>query len=309
MPYVITPSLPPETVLEIAEARWAAIAAARPELQPAVDLQRHLLTLVIDLAAGAAHQPLPRLSLPPKYVAAKLRRGVPVLTGEPVPVPDLRQPLLDLCGALAEGGAGDPATHIRDSIAGGSIDPRALATASLQRDQHSIRAGAVERGLAPDLLWLIGELAVSPFVHSLEAVVFPHAADDAALAPALAGWEHGYCPLCGSWAALAEVVDGVKLLRCSFCAATWGLTEYACAHCGARGESFVTAAPDQMRKDRRLEVCSACSGYLKTVDVPDLSPFPLVAITDLETMDLDVAAMKHGYARPAARDFSPGKTA
>ena len=35
-------------------------------------------------------------------------------------------------------------------------------------------------------------------------------------------------------------------------------------------------------------------GYLKTVDVPSLSPFPLLAIYDMETMDLDLAAMEHG---------------
>ena len=44
------------------------------------------------------------------------------------------------------------------------------------------------------------------------------------------------------------------------------------------------------------------SFYLKTVDLPELSPFPLLAIADLETMDLDVAAMEHGYTRPALKD-------
>ena len=55
--------------------------------------------------------------------------------------------------------------------------------------------------------------------------------------------------------------------------------------------------------DRRLEVCGACGGYLKTVDVPELSPFPLLAIADMETMDLDLAAMEHGYARPPLEEF------
>jgi formate dehydrogenase maturation protein FdhE len=66
----------------------------------------------------------------------------------------------------------------------------------------------------------------------------------------------------------------------------------------------VTAAPDTERKDRRVEVCGSCGGYLKAVDVPALSPFPLLAISDLETMDLDAAAMEHGYARPTLRDFT-----
>ena len=66
----------------------------------------------------------------------------------------------------------------------------------------------------------------------------------------------------------------------------------------------MTAAPDEQRKDRRLEVCSTCAGYLKTLDLPELSPFPLLSISDIETTDLDISAMEHGYARPPLRDFS-----
>ena len=32
--------------------------------------------------------------------------------------------------------------------------------------------------------------------------------------------------------------------------------------------------------------------------------FPLLAIGDLETMDLDVAAMEHHYQRPALKEFA-----
>jgi len=38
--------------------------------------------------------------------------------------------------------------------------------------------------------------------------------------------------------------------------------------------------------------------------VPELSPFPLLSISDIETTDLDVAAMEHGYARPGMKDFA-----
>ena len=53
----------------------------------------------------------------------------------------------------------------------------------------------------------------------------------------------------------------------------------------------MTAAPNEERKDRRVEVCRTCGGYLKTIDIGELSPFPLLAISDIETTDLDVAAM------------------
>jgi FdhE protein len=248
---------------------------------------------------------MPRLSLPPRYLAAKLSRGVPVFSSEPIPlpVPLMRKTLVDLCDALAEGGAGDSATHIRNAIDNGSMEPGSLLSASLSRNQAAIRTGAIHRGLAPDLVWLVAELAVSPFVHALQHTLFDNPGD-AALRAALDDWNRGYCAACGSWPALAEVVGGHRTLRCSFCSSAWELNHYACIYCGESGEKFVTAAPDEERKDRRVEVCGACGGYLKTVDLVELSPFPLLSISDIESTDLDVAAMEHGYARPPLKDFA-----
>jgi FdhE protein len=229
-----------------------------------------------------------------------------VLAGEPIPLPVavLRPALGQLCEALAEGGAGEAATHIRDAIVNGSIETGSLLTASLARNQAAIRTGASHRGLAPDLVWLVAELAVSPFVHALQRSLFGHTRDASAdLQLALDAWNRGYCPACGSWPALAEVVGGHRTLRCSFCSSAWELRTYACIYCEESGEKFVTAAPDEERKDRRLELCSTCGGYLKTIDLAELSPFPLLSISDIETTDLDVAAMEHGYQRPALKDF------
>ena len=295
-------------LLEAAERRWTAIRAARPDLAPALELQRTLLTLVVDLEHALDAGGLPRLSLPAKYLAAKLARGVPIFCGEPIPlpVPVLTPVLQQYCEALAVGGAGDAAARIGDAIRSGQIEPGSLLAASLARNQTAIRTGASHRGLAPDLVWLVAELAVSPFVHLLQRMLFSHPTDDRLLS-ALEAWHHGYCPACGSWPAVAEVVSGHRTLRCSFCSCGWELAAYACIYCGESGEKFVTAAPDDERKDRRVEVCSSCGGYLKTVDLPELSPFPLLSISDIETTDLDLAAMEHGYQRPALKDFSLGR--
>lgn len=305
MPYVSIAAVSPQNVLNSAEQRWAAAQAARPDLAPALALQRHLLGRVLDLAGVLDRGRLPKLSLPPKYLALKLARGVPALAGEPIPVPVavLRPTLLHLCDALATGGAGDTATHIREAIEGMKMDAGSLLTASLMRDQAALRTGAVHRGLSPDLVWLVAELAVSPFAHALQRMIFGNAASED-LQAALNGWTRGYCPACGSWPAVAEVVGGHRMLRCSFCSSAWELNTYACIYCEESGEPFVTAAPDSDRKDRRLELCSTCGGYLKTADLPELSPFPLLSISDIETTDLDVAAMEHGYARPPLKDFA-----
>ena len=343
MPYVPVAPVTRDRLLEDAQRRWDGILERRPDLKPAVDLQQRLLTLVIELADTIDGGRLPRLSLPPKYIGTKLARGVPVLSGEPIPLPVhlLHASLLQLCGALASGGAGEAAEHIQSAIESGGMEAGPLLAASLARDQTAIRTGAVHRGLAPDLVWLVAELAVSPFAHALQRALFasapqpkrgerqrasaedshpfdalsvdlssaegrgaagefPRAADNAvtSLGAALTRWNRGYCPACGSWPALAEVVGGRRVLRCSFCAVAWELATYACIYCEEDADPFVTAAADEERRDRRIELCSRCSGYLKTVDVPALSPFPLLAIADLETMDLDLVAIERGYTRP-----------
>ena len=322
MPYVTVPSVTCDHLLDIAERRWDAILERRPDLKPAVDLQQRLLMLVIELTQTIDGTRLPRLSLPPKYVATKLTRGVPAFAGEPIPLPVhvLRAALLRLCGALAEGGAGEAAEHIRSAIESGSLEAGSLLAASLAREQTTIRTGAVHRGLAPDLVWLVAELTVSPFAHALQRAFFASTAPSGgerrlapsetarSAAPALANWDRGYCPACGSWPALAEVVGGHRVLRCSFCALAWELATYACIYCGEDGDRFVTAAPEEERKDRRVEICKGCAAYLKTVDVTELSPFPLLAIADLETMDLDLAAMERGYARPSLPDVTTRKS-
>ena len=288
--------------------RWDDLRLARPDLAPAVELQQRLLAIVSGAARALDGGRLPRLSLPPKYLAAKLGRGVPIFAGEPIPVPAglLKTTLLNLCDALAAGGAGEAADHIKEAIVANTMDAASLLTASLSRDQQAIRTGAVHRGLAPDLVWLLAELATSPFAHALQVALLSPRADPAgnALSEAMRAWNQGYCAVCGSWPALAEVADGHRVLRCSFCAAGWELNEYCCIYCREHGEAFVTAAPDEERKDRRVEICGACQGYLKTIDVAGISPFPLVAITDMESMDLDLAAMEHGYSRPPLKEFS-----
>jgi FdhE protein len=303
MPHVALAPATRESRLAAAAARWDAIRTSQPDLEPAVALQSVLVSLVIDLAEAVDRNPPPRLSLPPKYLSAKLARGVPALAGEPIPIPTpmLTPTLLKLCEALSKGGAGEAADHVHSLIVEGRLEAGSLLAASLARDQHAIRSGATRRGVAPDLVWLVAELAVSPYAHALERALF--ASTDETLCAALAAWDRGHCPACGSWPALAEIAASHRVLRCSFCAAAWEMNRYACTYCGEEGEKFVTAAPNEERMDRRLELCSACGGYLKTVDVPALSPFPLLAIADMETMDLDMAAMERGYVRPPLKEF------
>jgi hypothetical protein len=75
MAYVPISRMDASGLAATAERGWAAIQAARPDLEPALALQRRLISLVIQVAATLEGGRLPRLSLPPKYVAASSPAG------------------------------------------------------------------------------------------------------------------------------------------------------------------------------------------------------------------------------------------
>ena len=62
MAHVAVSPLRPADLLETAERRWQALSAARPDLAPAVALQRQLVGIVVELATTLEARALPRLS-------------------------------------------------------------------------------------------------------------------------------------------------------------------------------------------------------------------------------------------------------
>jgi FdhE protein len=300
--------------MDQAAHRWAELTGAYPDLEPAIELQRKLLGEVMAMLdrlerSGAVTRPLP-----PAAVAEKLQRGVPALRGEAIdiPVAELAPSLDRFCQHLANGGAGDVARHVMQAFESGRINRGSLLRRSLARDQKAIHQGAIQMGLSPDLVWLVGELSTSPLAHLLQRTLFGEQEDagrgGGIVGSAVVSWDRGYCPGCGSWPALAEYVNGARSLRCSFCAATWETLSYRCVYCGEEGAGFVTSAPDPERPHRLLELCSQCGGYTKAIQVETAAPFPLVAIEDLETLDLDRSAIDHGYTRPSLPELSEDAT-
>lgn len=281
--------------------RLDQLAAERPDLQPALVLQRTLLSRQVDLLEVLKAGGLPGLSLPPGYVAAKLRRRVPALYHEPIPLPSrlLEASAREFCDRLAEGGAGDAAKAVGHALDSGALNPGVLLSACFGRDQRRVRLLAAHQGVSPDIAWLVAELALAPFAHLLQMRVLADAAPtNPALGGALHEWACGFCPACGSWPAVVEVIGGRHHLRCSFCAAAWARPGDRCLYCGNDGESFVTAAPDPEQAGRRLQLCGACGGYVKVLEGLEPVTFPLISIEDLASMELDVVAIDRKYLRP-----------
>jgi formate dehydrogenase maturation protein FdhE len=292
------PTPHPDALWSLATAQWAEITRNSPDLAPAVALQQRLLRLMLD--ASAALETVETAAFAPASIHEQWARGLPALRDRAIPIPPrLKEILLPICTALAECGAGDSALHVRDAIAAQGIDADSLLSVSLARNQKAIRTSALHMGFSPDLVWLIGELGSAPLAHHLSAGILR----SAHLEVGLHAWDRGYCPFCGSWPAFIEPHDGVHTLRCSYCALGWSLTSHRCVYCANSGEDFVTAAPEVSRPQRRVELCARCSGYTKVIDVPEPNQFPLLAIADLATMNLDQGAMERGYRRPELFDL------
>lgn len=292
---------PLDDLLERAGRRWESLAASRPDLGPAIDLQRHLLGEMIATLGRLDAQEGAIPTLDRTAAAINLGRGLPVLHGVPVDIPvELMASSLDrFCQHLAEGGAGDAARHLLETLEAGRLNRGSLLSASLARSQRAIEAGANQMGLSPDLVWLVGELATAPLANRLQQRLFGDGRSIALdLRSALDSWDRGYCPACGSWPALIEYIDDGRWLRCSFCAAAWELSSPRCVYCGEASSAFSTTAPDPGAARLLLEACTGCRGYTKAIRVERPAEFPLVAIEDLETLALDQAAMAGDYVRP-----------
>ncbi len=305
MPYVVVPQPDAASRRTLADERWAALAAGGGASAAAVSLQRQLIESVLDTTEALEQRPLPRLSLPPRYVTTKLRSGIPALVGEPIqpPVAMLRPGLLELARLLASTG-GDAAVPVHTALSTGRLDAGALLTLALRRDQAAIRAVSTRLSLGHDLVWLVADLAASPYAHLLLRSLFDSTPADSPIRLQLDAWPHGYCPLCGSWPSFVEGAHGRRRLRCSFCAAAWEMPKQCCVYCGAADDRFSTTMGDPSRPGRGIELCHACRGYAKVVDVGDPTPFPLLSIADIGSMELDVAAMQKGCGRPAAKTFA-----
>jgi len=278
------------------------IEANQPDLAGALALQATILRLLIDASERLQDSSRAQPSVEPSAVLERWSRSIPAFRGEMPQAPaSAKSEVLRICEALLTGDAAESARHIHRAVAEGEIDAGSLISVSIARNQQAIRTSAIHMGMAPDLLWLVGELASAPLAHHLQTRLAAVAEIDAAVRR----WDKGYCPYCGSWPALVESLgpEKTRALRCSFCAATWSLASERCIYCGNCDNGFVSAAPNMSRLDRRVDLCAVCGGYTKVTEVETLTPFPLLAIADLGTMDLDEGAMSKGYSRPPLVDL------
>ena len=170
----------------------------------------------------------------------------------------------------------------------------ALLAAAVAEDTTRIVTLAGALDTEPGALGVVATFAAMPVLHACRR----------SLADQLPGtWAHGYCPLCGAWPTLAEArgVERTRRFRCARCGVEWYSEWLRCPYCQnadhARLAALVGADAGQ---GRRVDTCEMCRGYVKTLAVLRATPPEQIALVDLASVELDIAALEKGYGRPSA---------
>jgi hypothetical protein len=114
---------------------------------------------------------------------------------------------------------------------------------------------------------------------------------------------HRLCPFCGYYPDMAAILgerDGKRFLQCSLCENRWAYPRIACVVCGTEdARNLEYLSPDEGSR-YRIDVCHACSGYIKTVRLDKFEDFDEcnLAVENVLTADLDGVALQAGYKRP-----------
>jgi FdhE protein len=178
------------------------------------------------------------------------------------------------------------------------LDIALLFPAALCQDTDRITETAMRAGADADALHALVALLPVPFLHACRRRWEPTRVQN---------WIESYCPVCGAWPAFAEVrgIERNRYFRCGRCSAAWYAQALSCPYCRTRThEDLVTLVPGKSGTNAVIDACSQCLGYVKTFTTLSGCPPGAVMLQDLASVDLDVAALDHGYGRPAGAGYA-----
>jgi FdhE protein len=172
-----------------------------------------------------------------------------------------------------------------------------LVEAAVGQDPVALLALARETGVDDQALTSVAHVAAFPLLQSCGRLL-----DDGV--PVY--WPHSYCPICAAWPILAERrgLDRGRHLRCGRCGGEWEVQWLQCIYCGEREhERLGSLVPEDTGELLKVETCSSCLGYLKSVATLQAIPPLELLLQDLETVELDLVALDRGYVRPSETGF------
>ncbi|MDX2201252.1 MAG: formate dehydrogenase accessory protein FdhE [Hyphomicrobiaceae bacterium] len=268
-----------------AVGRLDALAATRPEWVPWLSVLREM-TAELSNPDWDAHPPrtVEGTGMTPRLAGAALR-----------PHGSAVADLLDRLTAAARAhrliGLAGPGKRVPATAADEAL---AVFLAAVNGDDAALDRQAARAGAAPDGWRALVHLLPMPYLHACARgwTASPRAA-----------WSQGFCPVCGAWPAFAEVrgIERARNLRCGCCGAGWPMPVLACTYCATTDhDALGTLVVDDKAARWAVEVCRVCSGYLKSFVTLQPTPAEEILVTDLASVEFDLAALERGFLRPQA---------
>jgi FdhE protein len=175
-----------------------------------------------------------------------------------------------------------------------------LFTASLCQDDDRIDEIAAVSGADAEALHAVIALLSIPFLQ---------ACNRRWASSISASWVEGYCPVCGSLPAFTEVrgIERNRYFRCGRCGGEWHARALYCPYCAMSDhDQLVALVPEKSGSNAVIDACKRCLGYVKTFTRLQGCAPGAVMLEDLASVDLDVAAIEHGFARAAGPGHALG---
>jgi FdhE protein len=173
--------------------------------------------------------------------------------------------------------------------------------------QHADHLAQIARQADVDaeLLGAAATLSVAPILRAYAACLQPILARAADGGDMDAAWTRGYCPICGGWPILAELrgVEHAYWLRCAACGGGWPGAVSRCPYCGNSDSRTRTTLAVNGEQRFHVAACQRCNGYLKVGSALEPPPAELLAIDDVASLHVDLAALEHGFQRPTGSGY------
>jgi FdhE protein len=177
-------------------------------------------------------------------------------------------------------------------LVGHEPDTPALFAASIGQEDAAVDETAASHEVDVDALRAVIALVSLPFLQACRrhwATMVPEQ------------WTAPHCPICASWPAFVEVrgIERARYARCGRCGAEWSARLLQCPHCDNNDhEQLQTLVPQGSGLRQRGEACTKCRTYVKILTrLRGCAPRD-VYLEDLASVDLDIAALEAGDARP-----------
>jgi FdhE protein len=289
----------------MADTALHGLKRQRPEWEPWLavveEILREAATPTWDVAVPALAAEAPGAkaarSAEAPDAGAPAQTGIPRLAGTTIPLAaSLVRRLLERLIRTASM-SGPPKMATLGAVLYKNLDVLALFSASLRKDTERVKEVAASGADAEALQAVVALLPV-PFLHACNrrwASSIPES------------WQEPYCPVCGSWPAFAEVrgIERRRYFRCGRCGGAWPARSLSCPYCAMGDhEALVSLVPENASSRALIEACRRCLGYVKTFTTLQGCPPARVMLEDLASVDLDVAALGHGYLRPTGQGHS-----